>query len=35
VEKDVEWPGVMPSIRGGKVYHVDIESVTPGREEIF
>lgn len=35
VEKGVEWLGVIPSIRGGKVCHVDTEAVTLGREEIF
>lgn len=35
VEKDVERLGVIPSIRGGKVCHVDIDAVTLSREEIL
>ena len=35
VEKGVEWLGVIPSVRGGKVCHVDIEAVTLSGGEIL
>lgn len=35
VEKGVEWLGVIPSVRGGKVCRLDVEAVTLGREEVF